>query len=98
MCSCIFSRRLSDFDKTSIRKTLRVGQKTITTIMKKVYMMLAVCAIALASCKKDYTCSCTVLGQTADTVIPDAKKADAEEACDASSAAAALLGGSCELK
>jgi hypothetical protein len=66
--------------------------------MKKVYMMLAVCAIALASCKKDYTCSCTVLGQTTDTTIPDAKKADAEEACDASSAAAALLGGSCELK
>ena len=98
MCSCIFSQRLTDFVKTSIRKTLRVGQETITTIMKKVYMMLAVCAIALASCKKDYTCSCTVLGQTADTVIPDAKKADAEEACDASSAAAALLGGSCELK
>jgi len=66
--------------------------------MKKVYMMLAVCAIALASCKKDYTCSCTILGQTAETVIPDAKKADAEEACDASSAGAALLGGSCELK
>ena len=30
--------------------------------MKKVYMMLAVCAIALASCKKDYTCVCTIPG------------------------------------
>ena len=66
--------------------------------MKKVYMMLAVCAIALASCKKDYTCSCTILGTTTDSTIQDAKKADAEEACDASSAAAAVLGGSCELK
>ena len=66
--------------------------------MKKVYMMLAVCAIALASCKKDYTCSCTVLGQTTETTIADAKKADAEDACAASSAAAAILGGSCEIK
>ena len=66
--------------------------------MKKVYMMLAVCAIALASCKKDYTCSCTVLGQTTETTIADAKKADAEDACAASSAGAALLGGSCEIK
>ena len=66
--------------------------------MKKVYMMLAVCAIALASCKKDYTCSCTVLGQTIDTTIPDAKKADAEEVCDTQSAGVAAAGGSCELK
>jgi len=66
--------------------------------MKKVYMMLAVCAIALASCKKDYTCSCTVLGQTTDTPIEDSKKADAEEACDVLNAAATIGGGSCELK
>ena len=61
-------------------------------------MILAVCAFAFASCKKDYTCSCTVLGQTTDTTIPDAKKADAEDACAASSSAAAILGGSCEIK
>jgi hypothetical protein len=66
--------------------------------MKKVYMMLAACAIALASCKKDYTCSCTVLGQTADEVYENTTKEEAEEACDAASAGAALLGGSCELK
>ncbi len=30
--------------------------------MKKVYVMLAVCAMALASCKKDYTCVCTIPG------------------------------------
>ncbi len=66
--------------------------------MKKVYMMLAVCAIALASCKKDYTCSCTILGQTTDSVIADSNKADAEDACDALNTSAAILGGSCELK
>lgn len=66
--------------------------------MKKVYMMLAVCAIALASCKKDYTCSCTIAGVTTDSTIADAKKADAEEACDALNVAAAIGGGSCELK
>lgn len=60
--------------------------------------MLAVCAFALASCKKDYTCACTIAGVTTESTIADAKKADAEEACDASNTAAALLGGSCELK
>jgi hypothetical protein len=39
--------------------------------------------MALTSCKKDYTCDCTVDGQ--DTAIPlmDTKKKDATDACDA---------------
>lgn len=65
--------------------------------MKKVILVAAVSMMALASCKKDYTCTCTTLG--IDTAIPlnDYKKADAQDACDASSTAAALLGGSCKL-
>jgi hypothetical protein len=90
---------MSKTDRPSYRKTLRVGEFLLKTIsMKKVYMMLAVCAIALASCKKDYTCACTVSGVTTDNPINDAKKADAEDACDALNVIAAIGGGSCELK
>ena len=60
--------------------------------MKKVYMMLAVCAIALASCKKDYTCVCTIPAIVVDgvTITPETSaevtgkftKKDAEEWCE----------------
>ena len=65
--------------------------------MKKVLLAVAVVAI-LASCKKDYTCECTILGVTTPTEIKDAKKADAEDACNALDVAAKLTGGSCTLK
>ena len=69
--------------------------------MKKTLLIgaLGVFAIsALASCKKDYTCDCTISGQTVSTQIKDAKKKDAKDACDALGVAATLSGGSCSLK
>jgi hypothetical protein len=65
--------------------------------MKK-FFALAIVVVALASCKKDYTCECTILGVTTPTEIKDAKKADAEDACNALDVAAKLTGGSCTLK
>jgi len=54
---------------------------------KSIFVFAGVAMLALASCKKDYTCECTV---TANGIsIPytaefkDAKKKDAKEACDA---------------
>jgi hypothetical protein len=64
--------------------------------MKKVFAVVAVVAL-LASCKKDYTCSCTIAGVTSKTEIKDAKKADAEDACSALNTSASLVGGSCSL-
>lgn len=67
--------------------------------MKKV-LMFAVAGLfvaGLASCKKDYTCSCTISGQTTSTPINDAKKKDAQDACDALSTSASIVGGSCSL-
>lgn len=45
--------------------------------------------IALTSCKKDYTCECTSTdssgnSSTSSTTIENAKKSDAEEACNKS--------------
>ncbi len=37
--------------------------------------------VALSSCKKDYTCTCTYLGTTSSYVIKDSKKSTAETAC-----------------
>lgn len=72
--------------------------------MKKAIVALGCIAFfGLASCKKDYTCTCTTpdpLGG-ADVVvkneIPKAKKSDAETACDNFDTAAKLVGGNCTL-
>ena len=40
--------------------------------------------VALSSCKKDYTCTCTVNGGTISATYTKVKKADAEEACSSS--------------
>ena len=64
--------------------------------MKKVFAVVAVVAL-LASCKKDYTCTCTAAGVTSSFEYKDVKKADAEDACDAQSTLFALTGGSCSL-
>lgn len=53
--------------------------------MKKTLLIgaLGVFAIsALASCKKDYTCNCTVNGNPIAIQIKDAKKKDAQTTCD----------------
>lgn len=43
----------------------------------------ALLTFAFASCKKDYTCTCTVDGNKLTPVqYSDAKKADAQDACD----------------
>lgn len=54
-----------------------------TFIMKKLLTIMFVASLALAatSCKKDYTCECTVGGQTISAPIANASKGDAEDAC-----------------
>lgn len=68
--------------------------------MKK-FSILAVAAIfvlGLSSCKKDYTCTCTYpSGDPESVTYKDVKKKDAEDACDALSALAAIGGGSCKI-
>ena len=69
--------------------------------MKKGKLFFAVAAIgmmSLASCKKDYTCECTIDGETVSTEMKDVKKKDAKNACDTWGSLYTLAGGSCELK
>jgi len=52
--------------------------------MKRVILVAAVSMMALASCKKDYTCECVTSGLTSgttSTVIENSSKSDAEDAC-----------------
>jgi hypothetical protein len=49
--------------------------------------------LSMSSCKKDWTCTCTLLGATSAIPINDATKSDAEDACSALE----ILGNSCEL-
>lgn len=51
--------------------------------MKKLLFVFAIAAVgSLASCKKDYTCDCTVAGIEQSAEIKDSKKGDAEDSCD----------------
>lgn len=67
--------------------------------MKNVLKTLALATIVVvsfASCKKDYTCTCTdANGEQTVTTYENVKKSDAEAACEVSSTAYLLLGGSC---
>lgn len=67
--------------------------------MKKIapIVMVAFLAAAFTSCKKDYVCTCKILGQETKSDIKDAKKKDAQEACDKLDATAKILDGSCSL-
>lgn len=71
--------------------------------MKKL-SILAVAALftfGLTSCKKDWNCTCTdsTTGTTPDVYpINDAKKKDAEKACDVWGALYTPFGGSCSLE
>lgn len=49
--------------------------------MKKVLFVAAFAVFGLVSCKKDYTCTCTVDEQTLTIPISKAKKKDAESTC-----------------
>jgi hypothetical protein len=67
--------------------------------MKKVLLLAVAGMFVLASCKKDYTCVCTVTeageSASASVVLKDIKKDDATTACDAGDLAGY---SSCEIK
>lgn len=65
--------------------------------MKKV-LFAAVAVLALASCKKDYSCECEYNGAKYTYQLKDVKKKDASSACDAAGNQWVLLGGKCDLK
>lgn len=51
--------------------------------MKNLLLIAAVLfAFSVTSCKKDYTCVCTVAGTSTDLEMEDVSKKDAEDACD----------------
>ena len=62
--------------------------------MKRIVLVAAVAMLSLASCKKDYVCSITVLGTTTDTEDPGLNKSDAEDV----EAACKLVGGTWSTK
>lgn len=63
--------------------------------------ILAIAVVAmtfgLTSCKKDWTCTCTSSGSSSSITIPDAKKGDAEDACEALEFSAFGTSQTCEL-
>lgn len=69
--------------------------------MKKFTLAIAAIGlISLASCKKDYTCTCTDPNDptsNASFTFKDAKKKDAKKACDGWHSIYAMDGGSCSL-
>ena len=57
--------------------------------MKKLLLSVAVLGfitLASSSCKKDYTCECTVNGDKLNIEINNAKSADAEASCSSAEA------------
>jgi hypothetical protein len=67
--------------------------------MKKVILVAAVGMMALASCKKDYTCDCTLDGSDDLSVALNGyKKGDAQDACDAAETTWSIFNAKCELK
>ena len=70
--------------------------------MKKVLLVAAVACFTLVSCKKDYTCTCTVTSngttQTYTYPLKDVKKKDAKSACNNAGAAWITIGGTCDFK
>ena len=70
-------------------------------------LILGVAVMALAAttaCKKDYTCTCTTTDSsgfiddvTVSTTISNAKKKDAEAACNASDVSLGTLSTTCTL-
>lgn len=68
-----------------------------TKKMKKLFVIMVVGTFVLTSCKKDWTCECTLNGTALpSTTIEDMKKADAEKECTGGSLAGYTL--SCNLK
>ncbi len=67
--------------------------------MKKLFFIASITlVVGLTSCKKDYTCTCVVLGQTLVLPIQNSTKSDAQSSCDAAEATYAASGvASCTL-
>lgn len=70
--------------------------------MKKIASIAAIAlfgAMAMTSCKKDYTCTCKAAdgSTTASYTYPKVKKKDAQSACDTWNNAVSATGGSCSL-
>ncbi|HLU87599.1 MAG TPA: lipoprotein [Taishania sp.] len=63
--------------------------------MKKV-LFAAVAVLALASCKKDYSCECKIDGESYKTTLKDVKKKDAKKACETWGTLYMAAGGSCD--
>ncbi|MBX7225095.1 MAG: hypothetical protein K1X55_03635 [Chitinophagales bacterium] len=54
--------------------------------------------LSLTSCKKDYTCSCSLGGVELEKIqYKDMKKSEAQDKCDEKNDIAVLVGGSCSL-
>lgn len=67
--------------------------------MKKLVLAVAALGlISLTSCKKEYTCKCTIAGMSTEAKSGKVKKADAKTWCDNANTSAKIAGGSCELK
>lgn len=66
--------------------------------MKKVLAIAVLGVFGLASCKKDYTCTCTYDGETYTYQMNDVKKNDAKDACDQLGASWISAGGSCDFE
>jgi hypothetical protein len=49
--------------------------------MKKGLLLLGLAVALLTSCKKDYTCKCSVLFFSVPTVIEDVTKSEAKDKC-----------------
>jgi len=71
--------------------------------MKKVILFASVAALALsfASCKKDYTCTCTAtaggISSSASTTL-NATKKDAKDACESGSSTQGSVTVKCEIE
>jgi len=63
--------------------------------MKKVVLFGGLALLTLASCKKDWTCTCTSsIGGSSSAIITDKTKAD----CDSNDASAGGITVDCELQ
>ncbi len=67
--------------------------------MKKVILFGAFALLTLASCKKDWTCTCTSsIGGSSSTTITDMTKSDAKADCNAGDGSAAGITVDCEIQ
>ena len=68
--------------------------------MKKLIFLGAFAILTLASCKKDWTCTCTssLGGGSSSTTISDKTKSDAKAECDGGDASAGGITVDCELQ